>query len=536
MKNIFPSMLLVFISLSAYAQQTVSGNISEAGTDIPLPGVAILVKDTARGVTTDFDGNYSIDDLNPGDVLIFSYVGFKTQEIMVGDQTNISLSMEMDTQLMDEIVVTALNIQRDKESLGYSVSQLNANEVNVARENNVMNSLNGKVSGLQITQTSNGVDASSRILLRGVNTITGNNRPLVVVDGIPMSNGSSGSNDGIDRGDELSDINPDDVESISVLKGSGAAAAYGSLGLHGVILITTKSGKRQKGVGITVNSIFNVSSIALTPDLQNEYGMGAFGAHPQPQMVNVRPNLDDPNQWSWGPKMEEQEYINWLGNKAVYSPNPDKNPYKAFYDNGYSLANTVTFEGQNDKGSFRISVTDENAQGIVSNNTLSKQTFSIRGSSELTDQLKIDGKMTYISANVKNRTELGEGNANTALMLGIMARDVRLNDLKNNTVDENGKELKFTADETFNNPYWALENTGNFDEKDRFQGVISADWTINSEFSVTARTGMDFLFYDFVSFGAKGSTAVAQGRGNYRHDSSKKRIWDSNVLATYKTT
>lgn len=534
MKNIFPSVLLIFISLSAYAQQTVSGIISEAGTDTPLPGVAILVKDTSRGVTTDFDGNYSIEEVGPEDVLIFSYVGFKTREIVVGNQTNISLSLEMDTQMMDEIVVTALNIQRDKESLGYSVSQLNANEVNVARENNVMNSLNGKVSGLQITQTGNGVDASSRILLRGINTISGNNRPLVVIDGIPMSNGSSGSNGGVDRGDQLSDINPDDVASISVLKGSGAAAAYGSLGMHGVILITTKSGTRQKGVGITFNSIYNLTSIALTPDLQNQYGTGAYGKHPEVGS-NGRPNLDYPNSWSWGPKMTGGEYTNWLGNKATYSPNPNKNPYREFYDNGHSLANTVTFEGQNDKGSFRLSITDENAQGIVSNNTLSKQTFSIRGSSQLTDDLKIDGKMTYLTSKVKNRPELGEGNANTSLQLSLMPRDIRLSDVKNNTVNEKGEEIKWHIDNTFNNPYWALDNTGNEDERDRFQGFLSADWKISSDFSVIARTGMDYLFYDYTSFGEKGAKAVANGQGNYRHDSGKKRIWDTNILGTYST-
>ena len=536
MKKLLLILVAIGYSMSTYAQQTVSGVVLEQGTDIPLLGVSVLVKGTSTGASTDFDGIFSFNKVESNAILVISYLGYKTQEIPVAGQSTINVSLEIDAQSLDEVVVTALNIQRDKESLGYSISQVSSDEVNVARENNVMNSLSGKVSGLQITQSNTGVDGSSRILLRGITTISGSNRPLVVVDGIPISNGSGGAGGGggIDRGDALSDINPDDVASISVLKGAGAAAAYGSLGMNGVILITTKTGTKKAGVGISLNSSFSFTDVALTPDFQNEYGAGAFGDF-APINADGRPVLDYPFSWSWGPKLEGQQYTNWLGQQDTYSPNPNKNPYKEFYQTGFTMSNTVAFEGRSDKGSFRLAITDEDGQGIVSNNTLAKQTFSIRGTTKLSDKFSIDGKMTYLTSKVRNRPQLAEGSGNTALQLSIMPRDIRLEDVANNTINANGEEIKWNLDNTFNNPYWALENAGNLDEKDRFQGFLSANWDIGKDFNITAKSGMDYIVYDYSNWGATGAKAISNGLGSYSHDSGKSRIWNSDILATYTT-
>ncbi len=523
-------------SITAMAQKTISGQVLEKDTNTPLIGVSVLVKGTQKGTTTDFDGNYSLTNIGNNDILEFSYIGYSTKEIPVGNQTTINVLMDINAEQMDEVVVTALNIQRDKESLGYSISQVSSGEVNVARENNIMNSLSGKVSGLQITQSNTGVDGSSRVLLRGITTINGNNRPLVVIDGIPISNnsGGAGGSGGVDRGDALSDINPDDVASISVLKGAGAAAAYGSLGMNGVILITTKSGTKKDGIGISLNSSFAFIDIALTPDFQNEYGAGAFGDF-APINADGRPVLDYPFSWSWGPRMEGQSYTNWLGRQDTYTPNPNGNPYKEFYQTGYTMSNTLAFEGRSDKGSFRLSITDEDGQGIVGNNTLSKQTLSLRGSSKLTDKLSVDGKMTYITSKVNNRPQLAEGSGNTALQLSLMPRDIRLEDVKNNTVNANGEEIKWNLDNTFNNPYWALDNAGNRDEKDHFQGFISANWEIDDKFNITAKSGIDFIINDYTSFGETGAQAIENGLGSYNHDDSKSNIWNSDILGTYST-
>lgn len=528
-------LLALGLSISAAAQKTISGQVLEKGTDTPLLGVTVLEKGTTVGTSTDFDGNFTLEGVSPENVLVFSYIGYKTQEITVGDQDKFSVYLEIDAQQMDEVVVTALNIKRDKQSLGYSVSQISSEQIDVARTNNVMNALTGKVAGLQISQSNTGVDGSSRILLRGITTINGDNRPLVVVDGIPINNGASSANSwgGVDRGDELSDIDPDNVESMSVLKGAGAAAAYGSLGMHGVILITTKSGSKQKGVGISLNTSFALEEISLTPDLQNEYGTGAFGDF-APMGPDGRPVLDYPFSWSWGPKMEGQPYTNWLGKPDTFSPHG--NPYKQFYSTGYALSNTVAFEGGSEKGSFRMSITDESGQGIISNNTLDKQTYNIRGISHLTDNFSIEGKMTYITSKVKNQPGLAESSNNTSLQLSLMPRDIRLEDVKSNTVDADGNEIKWNLDNTFNNPYWALENVGNNDDKNRFLGFLSTIWDINSNFNITAKTGMDYIAFDYMSYGAKGSQAISDGLGEYSHSSGKSRIWNSDILATYSTS
>ena len=538
MNKLLLLLIVVVFSLSSsiYAQKTVSGQVLENDSNQPMPEVSVLVKGTNKGATTDFDGNFAIKDVDANSVLIFSYMGFITQEITVGQQSVIKITLLADENKLDEVVVTALNIERDKASLGYSVAQIDAVEVNVVKDNNVMNSLTGKVSGLQITQANTGVDGSSRILLRGITTISGSNRPLVVVDGIPISGGGGGGGHafgGRDSGDAMSDINPDDVESISVLKGAGASAAYGSLGMNGVIIITTKSGKRKGGAGISFSSSFMVTDIMLSPDLQKEYGTGAFDQH-APIGADGKPVRDYPFSWSWGPKMEGQEYTNWLGEKDSFSPQGD--PFKEFYQMGISSTNSIVFEGSSEKNSFRLSVTDQRSQGIVPNNTLKKQTYNLRASSHLTDRFMVDGRISYVRADVKNRPELAEGPSNTSLQLSLMAPDVRLEDLKNNTVDANGNEINPLNDPTYVNPYWALDNVYNEDLKDRFQGVISAKFDVNDHLLFTGKSGMDYILSDGVSHVARGARAIWGGLGNYTHGTGKSTLWNSDVLGTYKTS
>ena len=533
MNKLLTILAITIFSVTASAQNTISGQVLEKDTNIPLAGVSVLIKGTNQGTSSDFDGNYELRNIKKGDTLVFSYIGYKTLEAIVADHNSINVTLEPDVEQIEEVVITALDIQRDKASLGYSVDQLQPADFAVAQENNIMNSLSGKVSGLQITQGNTGVDGSSRILLRGVTTINGNNRPLVVIDGIPVSNGSSGGNPngGRDGGDALSDINPDDVASITVLKGAGAAAAYGSLGMHGVILVTTKSGITKDGIGVTVNSSFNITEIALVPKLQNEYGMGAFDAF-SPVGSNGRPNLDYPGSWSYGPKMDGQAYTNWLGNEDTYTSRGG-NTYKEFYQKGYSFTNGVSFEGATDKGSFRASFTNQSTEGIIPNNTLEKNTLNFRASSNLTEKLKIDGKVTYINSKVKNRPELGEGASNTALQLSLMPRDIRLQDAKNNTIDANGNEIKWNLDNTFNNPYWALNNVYNEDNRDVFQGAFSAKLDVSDHFYLTAKSGLNYRVSDGTNHAARGGQANYNGLGGYGTSNSKSSSWNSDVLATY---
>lgn len=534
MNKLLLLLVVMGFSISTHAQRTVTGKIKDNETNESLPGVNVNVKNSTKGDASDLDGNYLIKGVENGDILVFSYMGYKTQEISIENQSVINVTLIVDSQMMDEVVITALDIKRDKASLGYSVKQLEPVEFNVAQENNVVNSLTGKVSGLQITQGSTGVNGSSRVLLRGVSTIEGSNRPLIVIDGIPAFGGAGGAGQwgGSDGGDALSDINPDDVATITVLKGAGAAAAYGSLGMHGVILITTKSGVKKSGIGVSVSSTFTVTEIGLAPELQNEYGTGAFDDF-APINSDGKPVLDYPFAWSWGPKLEGQGYTNWLGVQDTYSPQGDS--YEQFYQTGTSFVNSVAFQGTTDMSAFRFSFTNQDAEGIVPDNTVEKQTVNFRASSNLTDKFKIDGKVTYIKSTVKNQPYLGEYGGNTSLGIGLMPRDIRLEDVRNNTVDADGKEIKWNNDNTFNNPYWVLDNMYNERNQDRFQGSFSAKLDISDKLYITGKTGLDYVISNNTGHVTRGSQAHWMGLGSYNNSNSKSSIWNSDLLATYAT-
>ena len=338
---------------------TLKGKVVSASDGLPLPGVYVVIKGANTGIMTNMEGEYQIQV--PSDaILTFSFVGFLTEEVAVQGKSIIDIRMVEDIQALEEVVVTALSINRSKSSLGYSVSTVKGDDINTAKENNLINTLSGRVAGLQIAKSATGVDGSSRVILRGVASILGDNRPLVVVDGIPVDAGHSGGGrwGGKDNGDALSDINPDDVENISVLKGAGAAAAYGSRGANGVILITTRKGSMRKGLGVTLNTSYTFEKPLLYPSFQNEYGHGAYGTYPA-----TIPDDGFPWGWSWGPKMEGQVLPDFTGSQSPYTPEPDN--YRNFFRTGSSLINTLALESGNETSSVRASVTTQNSNGIL---------------------------------------------------------------------------------------------------------------------------------------------------------------------------
>lgn len=516
------------IATSQQQKQSISGKVTDKDGN-PMPGVAVVIKGTTTGMTTDFDGNYTIEASN-GDVLQFSFIGMETQEVTVQGQSAVNITLIENIEDIDEIVVTALSIERNKESLGYSISQIGAEEINQAKENNVMNSLAGKVAGLQITTSPSGVDGSTRIVLRGVASLTGNNRPLFVVDGVPISGNSYKDDNNIDRGDALSDINPEDVESISVLKGAGAAAAYGSRGGNGVILITTKKGKAQKGIGVSISSSYSIEQPYIFPELQNEYGQGGFGIYP-PDIAGAKGGA--PFSWSWGPKMEGQMVTNHLGEEAPLVP--VGNPFKGYYKNGSSFMNTVAFTGGNDLSNFRASITNQDSKGIVPNNTLSKQTLNLRGFTKLGKVIELDGKVTYIHHKAKNRPYISEDNASAGFAFNSMPRNISLDILRDHTADENGRQI-WEWDQTAGNPYWNLENKNNWDERNRIQTLLSLKFNITNKLSLLTRTGFDFTNREENHVGKRGSRNISKYRGSYEHFMMNNIEWNSDVLLTYKTS
>ena len=278
------TLLLALVVQISFAQQqmTVSGTVTD-GNGMPLPGVNVLVKGTTQGVQTDFDGNYSIE-VDQGEVLVFSYLGMRTTEYPVTNNNTINVVLEQDAAQLEEVVVTALGISREKRSLGYATEEVSGAEVNTAKEGNFINSLSGKVSGLDIKKSST-LGGSSNIIIRGYTSLTGNNQPLFVVDGVPISNANTNTANqqtgrgGYDYGNAAMDINPDDVASVNVLKGAAASALYGSRAANGVIIITTKSGQKNENIGVTISSGVTMSKMDddTFVKYQREYGAG-YGA------------------------------------------------------------------------------------------------------------------------------------------------------------------------------------------------------------------------------------------------------------------
>ena len=525
---------LIVISPSATAQaRVVRGKVTAMMDGEGLPGVNVVLKGTSKGTITDINGEYTLEIEGNDAVLVFSYVGYVTEEVEVGNKSVVNVAMIENIESLSEIVVTGLSIERDKESLGYSVTQVSGDEVNTVKADNFIDALSGKIAGLQITQAATGVGGSTRVVLRGISSMLGNNRPLFVIDGIPMSAGYNGSNyPNRDYGDALADINPEDIESISVLKGAGAAAVYGSRGANGVILITTKKGAREKGIGLTVSSSYQMETPFVLPDLQNEYGQGGLrGQYPITNPDNTK--LDHPNIWSYGPKMDGSMKIDWTGERVPYVAPP--NQFKEFFRTGSNLVNNLAFDAGGEDGSLRVSLTDQRTSGIMPNNDLSRQTFNVRGFKKIKEIFEIDAKVTYIHQNAKNRPLLRENGGNAPLSLSILPRNISAESLKNHIYDEDGNEMTWALDRTFGNPYWALENMGSNDIKDRYQTSLSIKTIFNDKWDLLLRTGMDQTAFENREWVNKGSFTTANGRGSYSHWMNKNFEWNSDFLLSYNS-
>ncbi|MCL3782682.1 SusC/RagA family TonB-linked outer membrane protein [Prolixibacteraceae bacterium JC049] len=496
-------------------------------------GVTIVEKGTTNGVLSRLDGSYEITVSGDDAILSFSFMGFQKQEIPVDGKASINVTLKEDVRALEEVVVSALNIKRNKNSLGYSISQVKSDEVNSAKENNPINSLSGKVSGLQIVQSATGVDGSTRVVLRGVSSLTGNNRPLFVVDGIPMnasSAGDIGHFGGRDMGDGLSSLNPEDIESMSVLKGAGAAAAYGSRGANGVILITTKKGRKRKSTGIAFSSSYTIQKPHYYPDLIEGYGQGAHGVYTMDP--SGMPGKSYPWIWSWGPKIENQKIKNWLGQEATMTQ--QGHPFKEFYQNGFAISNTVSMEGGGESSTYRVSITDQRNEGVLPGNELNRQTVNMRGFTKLGKVGEVDGKITYVHHKAKNRPYLAEHPANTALTLLLMPRNIALSELQNNVMDANGNEQRWHTDNSIMiNPYWVLENFKNQDEKQHLQTLLSTKFFLAENLNIMARSGFDYTHLSVKEHARSGAMAIANGKGMYNNGMSSAMEWNTDVLMSY---
>ncbi len=508
-------LLMAFCSLSAFAQdRTISGVVTSAEDGGALPGVNVILKGTTQGTVTDIEGTYRLTAPEEGGILSFSFIGLQSKEVELGNQSEVNVTLSEDIGQLSEVVVTALNIPRDKRSLGYAVQQIDGEELSNIKNNNVVNSLSGKIAGVSVNGApGGGLGTSSQILIRGISSITGDNRPLYVIDGTPIDNSNFNNDDtqnaggGVDYGDVVADINANDIESMTVLKGANAAALYGSRAANGVILITTKSGKGKKGIGIDVNSGVEFHTVAVLPNFQNEYGGGykqSFDTYQGQPVVNYA--ADE----SWGPRMEGQlvrEWFSWypddpqFGQLTPFSPQP--NNIRDFYETGVVYNNSVALYGGTEKTNFRLSYTNYQGKGTVPNNEIAKNTIALNASSALTDKFTVSSRINFTDYAQTGipvtgySADLGNTNNSTSFNEWFQ-RQLNMSQLRNYrtaTGDQRTWNIKSPTDLDplyWDNPYFGINESGINNFRERVFGDVSLRYDILDNLHIQGWARADF--------------------------------------------
>lgn len=533
--------------------QTVAQNVQQDAdckgvvidaTGEPVIGASVVVKGkTGAGTVTDIDGNFTLKNVKKGETLRITSLGMTPVEV-VYNGSNVKVTLKDDSKALDEVVVTALGIKRERKSLGYAIQDVKGDAILNSHENNVANALTGKIAGVQITRSSNGPGGSSKIQLRGNNSVTGLNQPLIVVDGVPMDNFTGADNNdywnpSADMGNGLSDINPEDIESMSVLKGASAAALYGSRAGNGVILITTKSGRQTKGLGITVTGTVSAESIFMKPDVQTTYGQGTQGVY------NSTSGL------SWGPRIEGQEYVRWDGQKVKMQSYDNLDNY---YGTGTELQENVTLSQQYGKTSIYASMTNMNNKSMTPGAKLNRTNLMLRGVTSFgkNDAWTFDGKVQYIRNKANNRPVSGNNSNNSALGLFTFPTTLDIRDFEN-CIDENNEMIWWNKDG--NNPYWMSKYSLSDDSRDRFLMNASLKYKVLSWLTAEIKAGTDMYTLEATRRVYSGNSNVTtlyeqninhfyENNFSYLLTATKDNIFDKfggtvtfggNLMATKKT-
>lgn len=483
----------------------VTGKVTDQSGN-PLPGVNVLYKSTSIGTSTDAGGDYSIG-VPPDAVLLFSFIGFLPQEVNVGGQTIINVQLVEETISLNEVVVTALGIKREVKSLGYSVSEVKSEEINKSGNSNPISALSGKVAGVSIVQTSAGPSGSSRVVIRGLSEIIGDNQPLYVIDGIPVQNGTlgqAGKYGGYDMGDGLSDINPEDIQSISVLKGASASALYGSRAQNGVVLITTKSGKLHQGIGVEVSTSITFDEVYNHFDTyQTKYGIGSNDSLPVNSSTAYINSV-------WGQRLDPDISITYIDGKS--RPYIQRsNSIDEFFRTGVTNVNNVSFTGGNENNSIRLSISNTSNSDIVPESGLNRYGINFRSFSKLGKRLRVDAKITYNREEVDNRPALGDASNNIGKTLATWGPDIDPSMLKNYYENEFGRYVSWTNSSYSPNPYWMIYKTSNYSEKNRYIGLLSFDLDLIKNLTLNVKGGLDRYDMQFIDYYDKFTPNIESG-------------------------
>ena len=457
----------------------------------PMIGVTVAVKGSTTRAVTDIDGNYQLQTSETAPVLQFSYLGYKTKEVKASGKDAITTTMDVDSKALDEVVVTALGIKRDKKMLGYSVQDIKSDALNTTGDPSVVGALSGKVAGLQMNTASTGLGGSTKITIRGNSSLTDNNQPLWIVDGVPFSDNNTSNASaygGYDRGGTSLDINPDDIESISVLKGPNAAALYGSRAGNGVILVTTKKGANKSGFGISYNGNFTWSSVSQAIKMQNRFGQGSNGA------VNYKRNASGDieglnGELSFGPELDGHEEYNWYGTKSPYQYTGDK--LREYFKTGFSQFHTVALGNNTEKGHFRLSIGYNDNKGLFKNETLDKLSIDLNAGTVVNKYLSLDGKISLSHMKACNRPLLGL-NGEVAQLL-LIPGNVSLRSLEENQSSETQIHRNwFGPNQHYSNPYYVRHRYKNSDERWRAFGYYGANINLLDNLKLNAKYSFDY--------------------------------------------
>jgi TonB-linked SusC/RagA family outer membrane protein len=547
-----------FAQLSANRIEAKADRIRGRVTDSKgqaLPGVNVVIKNTQKGTTTDADGIFAMEANTGADVLVLSFIGFKTQELAIGNQREVDIVLQEDTNVLSEVVVTALGISREKKSLGYATQQITGEIVNESPASNFVNNLSGKIAGVNIVGAG-GVGSSSRITIRGESSLSmTNNQPLFVIDGVPTGNDGTNNSGGADYGNSSAEINPADIESINVLKGPAAAALYGSRAARGAIVITTKKGSNRKGVGVSFNSYLFVEEVGRLPKFQNDFGQGNngkyegsnFGASWSPYPNGDNDDYDE----SWGPRMNigttEAQFDSPTTNgfrgadvalanrgdiiRTPWVSQPDN--IKDFFTSGRKYYNNLAFSGGNEKGDYRLSLTSLNEKGVIPNNNLDRYQVNLNSSYKLTKNLSSSVNINYVKQQSDNRPDNGYGRNTFMYFFTWMGRNVNINSLKNYWQPglEGTRQFQYNYGENHNNPFFLQYENTKGQNKDRIYGNIALEYAFNDHLKLKVRSAAD-LYNDFRPMQWAVSTVDAES-GRYSFTSIKHEERNTDFLLSY---
>jgi TonB-linked SusC/RagA family outer membrane protein len=530
--KIMNGKLIVISSSGRTAAFPVTGVIQlrdQLGGTTTNAGVVVREAGTNNATITNDEGQFTINVTDANSKLEISHIGYRSVTVGVEGRNSVTLVLEAEVQQLTDVVVTALGITRQKKALTYSTQTIKGSDLSDSRNVNITSAMTGRVAGLTINKTNSGPGGSNRIVFRGNRSLVGNNQPLIIVDGVRIDNDAKAFADvalfgGRDNGDGISNINPDDVETMSVLTGVSAAALYGSDAANGAIIVTTKKGKIGKGIGISIASSATIEKPMIFPDMQNTYGQGVAGV------------FNAESDFSWGARMDGEEVTDWTGKTQAFAPQPDN--ARDFFQTGNEFVNSFSLSSGTEKAQTYFSYTNTMSRGIVPNNEFRRNNFNLRQTINLTDKLTADIKANYIVEDVENRPLSGVGNRSVSTILA-MPRSLRLDDIRNfETLNPDGtltQNYWANPGPSFQNPYWSVYRNLYERKRNRIIGLGALKYQFTRDLSVQLRSSIDY----YVDAGEEKNYNDTYwltdyiGQGNYVVNRESNRQFNGDLLINY---